>query len=202
MNQEVELMQHLQTEVWDLLSFSLFLIACIFMQHTLWKATFRKQVKEIWYLFLLSSLFCLNENPKVRFAMTYFLWIMKCNLREQMPNQVSFWNKSQCFLWTTSRPKLSSHNPWSAGLKTYKLFFEFFFGHLYRIYRIFWCAHYISAYVCVMVKRCIKSLCHYFPYRVNVKCESSVKFVVQSIHPSVAACFLSNETVTPSRGQF
>ena len=31
-----------------------------------------------------------NENPKVRFAIWHFLWIMKCNLREQTPNQVLF----------------------------------------------------------------------------------------------------------------
>ena len=127
-NQQVELMRHLETEVWDLFSFMFIVLYGLHIYaRALWKATFRKQIKEICHLFLLSSLFCLNENPKaVRFAMSHFLWIMKCNLREQMPNQVSFWKKSRCFLRRISRPKLSSHNLWSARLKTYKVFFEFF----------------------------------------------------------------------------
>ena len=85
-----------------------------------WRFKINQQVElmhletEVRDLFLLSSLLCLNEKPKVRFAISHFLWIMKCNLREQMPNQVSFWNKSQCFFWRISRPKFSSHNPWSA----------------------------------------------------------------------------------------
>ena len=173
-------------------------MVCTFTHGGLWKTTFRKQIKEMWDLFLLSSLFCLNENPKVRFAMSHFLWIMKCNLREQMPNQLSFWNKSQRFLWRISRPKLSSHNQWSARLKNYKVFVEFFWpAILYFFY-----AHILFRLMCFMVKRCINAFWYYFSYRVNVEWEeSSVKFVVQSTHPSVAACFLSNETVTPPQGQ-
>ena len=86
------------------------------MRRALWKATFRKQIKEMWDMFLLSSLFCLNANTKVRLAMSHFLWIMKYNLREHLPKHVSYWNKSQCFLKRISRRKLSSHNPWSARL--------------------------------------------------------------------------------------
>ena len=41
-----------------------------------------------------------------------------------------------------------------------------------------------------------------FSYGVNFERESAVEFVVASIYPCVAACFLSNETVTPPRGQF
>ena len=67
-------------------------------------------------MLLLPSLFCLNANTKVKLAMSHFLWIMKCNLREHLPKQVSYWNKSQCFLKRISRRKLSSHNPWSARL--------------------------------------------------------------------------------------
>ena len=33
---------------------------------------------------------CLNANTKVRLAMSHFLWIMKCNLREHLPKQVSY----------------------------------------------------------------------------------------------------------------
>ena len=94
------------------------------MRLELWKATFRKQIKEMWDLFLL-SLFCLNANTKVRLAMSHFLSIMKCNLRKHLLKQVSYNNKNQCFLKRISRRKLSSHNPWSARLKTYKVFFEF-----------------------------------------------------------------------------
>ena len=56
----------------------------------------------------------------------------------------------------------------------------------------------VMVYVCVMVKRCINAFWHYFSYSVNVEWESSVKIGLQSIHPRVAACFLSNETVTPT----
>ena len=41
-----------------------------------------------------------------------------------------------------------------------------------------------------------------FSYGVNIERESAVEFIVASTYPCVAACFLSNETVTPSRGQF
>ena len=111
------------------------------------KATFRKKLKEMWDLFLSTSLFCLvNENSKVRFAIMHFLWIMKCNLREQMPKQVSFWNKSQFFLRRISRPKLSSHNPWSTRLETYKVFFKFFSAS----YVVFLCATILFRLKCVL----------------------------------------------------
>ena len=118
-DQQVKLMRRLKRECEIYFhSFSLFFIVCIFMRRAFWKATF--QIKEMWDLFLLSSLFCLNTNTKVKFAMSHFLWIMKCNLREQIPKQVSYLNKSQCFL-----RRISSHNPWSSRLETYKVFFEF-----------------------------------------------------------------------------
>ena len=48
----------------------------IFMQRAHWKATvtFLKQIKEIWDLLLLSSLFSLKEKIKVKFAKSHFLW--------------------------------------------------------------------------------------------------------------------------------
>ena len=55
-------------------SFSLFFMECIFMQRALWKATFRKQMKEMWDLFVLSSRFSLKEKIKVKFAKSHFLW--------------------------------------------------------------------------------------------------------------------------------
>ena len=46
----------------------------IFMQRAHWKATFLKQINEIWDLLLLSSLFSLKEKIKVKFAKSHFLW--------------------------------------------------------------------------------------------------------------------------------
>ena len=60
--------------------------------------------------------------------MSHFLWIMKCNLSEQIPKQVSYIEaRVNVFLRgiRISRPKLSSHSPWRARREIYKVFFEF-----------------------------------------------------------------------------
>ena len=69
----------------------------IFMQRAHWKATvtFLKQIKEIWDLLLLSSLFSLKEKIKVKFAKSHFLWSWAMAAFSWLTDLESFMNSKQ-----------------------------------------------------------------------------------------------------------